>query len=804
MQLVSVATREKQPRLIFLVAAQLFLVVSLCVPSRPVEAESLGTPVDVSQHFQNLESTYFVPEKVQEFDVQSGAGFLQWNRYQRQVGMSFDKIDVGFARAESNEFPSSEYDRDPLLPFSVSFVSPRTVRLRFGTRGSLTEEGESLMLNGPVPQDRSWEAQEEKGAIIYRSTGGSVRITRDPWGIEFRGADGKLLTSTRTLHNLGTLSAPTPFCFVRRATDLGFSTAASFELAHDEQIFGCGESFTRLNKRGQKLVLYTRDAMGTQNQYLYKPIPFFLSSRGYGMFVHTSAPVTCDFGHDFDAANIISTGDEQLDIFVFFGSPKEILSEYTAVTGRSPVPPLWSFGLWMSRITYKSEAEVREVAAKLREHRIPCDVLHLDTGWFETDWQCDYKFSPSRFDDAEKMIADLKADGFHTSLWQLPYFTTKNRYFNEIVQQGLAVRNAGGSQPYLDAVLDFSNPSTVSWYQDKISSLLKLGVGAIKVDFGEEAPLEGVYASGRTGWYEHNLYPLRYNKTVADITAETTGEHIIWARSAWAGSQRYPLHWGGDSENTDSAMAATLRAGLSFGLSGFSFWSHDAGGFMSKPSADLYRRWLAFAVLTSHTRCHGAPPREPWEYGQEFEDDFRRIVELKYRLMPYVYTQARHCSEAGHPMLRTLFFEFPDDPTSWLIEDEYMFGSDLLVAPLFRSGSVRNVYLPPGDWVDYFSGQMFEGSKWHHITASQVPIVLLVRAGAVLPLIDLAQSTEKMDWTRLELRSFGTILTPAVVDVALPNGQSQQVQLVTRDGQTTISEVPVEGQVNWTLTESNE
>jgi alpha-D-xyloside xylohydrolase len=244
---------------------------------------------------------------------------------------------------------------------------------------------------------------------------------------------------------------------------------------------------------------------------MYKPIPFFLSSRGYGMFLHTSSPVTCDFGNSFSGVNSLMLGDDELDLFVFLGSPKEILDEYTQLTGKSPLPPLWSFGLWMSRCTYSSGQQVRDVAAKLRENKIPCDVIHLDTGWFETDWRCDYQFSTSRFADPQKMIADLKSNGFHISLWQLPYFVPQNTLFNELVEKNLVVRDAKGNLPDEDAVLDFSNPKTVEWYQDKLAGLLKMGVGAIKVDFGEAAPENGLYASGRTGFYEHNLYPLRYN-----------------------------------------------------------------------------------------------------------------------------------------------------------------------------------------------------------------------------------------------------------------------------------------------------
>jgi alpha-D-xyloside xylohydrolase len=718
-----------------------------------------GGSVDASAEFQKLSPVYFVPERVEKFDAATGAGALAWGRYQRRPNLSFNKVDVAYAKAESNEFPASEYDRDPVLPFAVTFLSPRAVRLRFATRdvplGDAAADADSPMLAGPLPRDGSWRATDGPDAIEYRSDAGAVRIQRNPWRIEIRGAAGKLLTRTRALNDPATFSAPTPFAFVRRSRDLGHSTAASFALAPGEKIFGCGESFTRLDKRGQKLDLFTRDGMGVETEKMYKPIPFFLSSAGYGMFLHTGAPVTCDFGHDFDEAMVLSTGDETLDLFVFLGTPKQVLTEYTAVTGRSPLPPLWSFGLWMSRITYKSEAEVRTVAAKLRADRIPCDVIHLDTGWFETDWQCDYKFSKSRFDDPAKMIADLKDQGFRISLWQLPYFTRKNALFATIAERGYAVRNDAGAPGYLDAVLDFTNPATVAWYQGLIADLLKLGVGAIKVDFGEGAPLGGVYANGRTGWHEHNLYPLRYNRAVAEVTKRVTGDNVIWARSAWAGSQRYPLHWGGDAENSDAAMAATLRGGLSLGLCGFSFWSHDVGGFVGRPSADLYRRWLAFGVLTSHTRCHGAPPREPWEYGPQFEDDFRRTVELKYRLMPYIYEQAKACSAAGHPLLRPLFFEFPDDAGSWLIEDEYLFGSDLLVAPMFAAGDARQVYLPPGRWVDFQSGKHYAGGRWHEIAPGEIPVVLLVRAGAEIPMIPVAQTTAEMDLAKAERRKFG-------------------------------------------------
>jgi alpha-D-xyloside xylohydrolase len=759
----------------------------------------LNDPVDVSQDFQRFEQVYFVGSKVADFNPATGQGALQWDRYLRATTLSFNKIDSVLSRGQATEFPGTEYDANPQLPFSITFVSPRTVRLRFNTRAAPIRDTPSLMLAGPPARDTSWKVEQTKGDVTYTSAYGRVRLVRDPWHVEFYDREGRLLTRTQGINDPHTYFTPIPFSFIRRGYDLARRTAATFQLAHDEMIFGTGESFTRLNKRGQKINAWTRDGMGVQNEFMYKPIPFFLSSRGYGMFVHTSAPVTFDFGKTFDQHNTIYTGDDALDIFVFLGDPKDVLSEYTSLTGRSPVPPLWSFGFWMSRITYKSEDEVRDVARKLRQHRIPADVIHLDTGWFETDWRSNYEFSKTRFRDPARMISDLKKQGFHVSLWQYTYFTPKNELYQEIVSKGYAVRNEAGGLPFEDAVLDMSNPEAVKWYQVKLANLLKMGVGAIKVDFGEGAPVNGIYASGRSGLYEHNLYPLRYNKAVADITRETTGENIIWARSAWAGSQRYPLHWGGDAENTDSAMAAELRGGLSFGLSGFTYWSHDVGGFVDRAPRDLYRRWLAWGVLTSHTRAHGAPPREPWEYDEALTEDFRRALGLKYSLMPYIIAQAKDSSARGYPMLRTLFFEYPEDPTSWTIDDEYMFGSNLLVAPLMEPTETRRVYLPPGAWIDYQTGKVYRGAQWQQITAGQIPVVLLVRDHSVIPHIAAAQSTAEMNWSDVELRVFATDAAPVSGLFALPDGNLQTLNLDARGNDFVLKTDPLRGKVKWRI-----
>ncbi|HSV27388.1 MAG TPA: TIM-barrel domain-containing protein, partial [Sedimentisphaerales bacterium] len=716
---------------------------------------------------------------------------------------AFNHMRPILAPVKPNEFPSGEYEAFPSLPFSIQFVSSRTIRIRAASGFEARPDAESLMLSGgKAPSGKPWQLTEIDGSFRYTGPHGSVTVVKQPWRIELHDAAGNLLTRTRHLSdNKESIFSPImPFSFVRRASDYSRSFNAAFALAPGEKIFGCGESFTRLDKRGQKVVLWTDDASGVQNEGMYKPIPFFMSSRGCGMFMHTSSPITCDFGKNYSGAASLMIGDDALDLFVFFGSPKEMLDEYTALTGKPAMPPLWSFGLWMSRITYHSEEQVRDVAARLRHNRVPCDVIHLDTGWFETDWRCDYQFSKSRFHDPGKMLSDLKADGFRISLWQLPYFVPNNRLFKEIVEKGLAIRDSKGSLPTEDAMLDFSNPQAVKWYQEHIASLLRLGASAIKVDFGEAAPANGLYASGCTGFYEHNLYPLRYNKAVADITKNVTGDAIIWARSAWAGSQRYPLHWGGDAECTDTGMEGQLRSGLSLGLSGFAFWSHDIGGFVQKTPAELYLRWLPFGMLSSHSRCHGAPPTEPWEYGGAFVDDFRLAVEMKYRLMPYVYAQAKLCTGTGLPMLRALFIEFPDDPGSWLIEDEYLFGSDILVAPLMHAGSTsRRVYLPPSLWFNYQTGEKYD-SGWHDIKAGPIQAVILVRDGSVIPRMALAQHTAEMDWNNIDLVVYAANASTATGYVCLPSdGRLRRIIAAAEKGRPRLAEHPGPESVQYRL-----
>jgi len=765
---------------------------------------------DQSADFTDFGSTYFFAETLSDFDAANATGHVKWGRYSLEPRQAFNTNTVVMDKLVMKDFPESGYYNDPELSISIDFVSPRTVRIKMLTSPIAPREYDEVILAGEPSKCSDWVMSETEDAVVYTSPCGSLTIQKNPWRIILKDADGKVLTQTRTMaDNDVTQVKLMPFGFVKRGSDNSRSVNPVWSLMAGERIYGCGESPMGLNKVGQKVNLFVTDPQGPETDQMYKPVPFWFSNRGYGMFLHTSAPVTCDFGASYVGATKLFMRDEALDMFLFIGEPKDILDEYTDLVGKPELPPLWSFGTWMSRITYMNQEDGYEVAAKLRENRIPADVIHFDTGWFGVDWQCDYKFAEDRFDNPEKMVRDLLDDGFHISLWQLPYFTPQNSFYSYLVENNLVVRNADGSLPYEDAVLDFTNPDAVKWYQDRIAGLLKMGVGAIKVDFGEGAPLDGFYSNGRGGMYEHNLYPLRYNKAVFDITKQIEGEGIIWARSAWAGSQRYPLHWGGDAANTNEAMLSTLHAGMSFGLSGFPFWSHDMGGFVQSTPESLYRRWIPFGFLTSHTRSHGAPPTEPWQYNESFVDAYRLCAEMKYKLMPYIYAQAKYCTETGLPMVRALLVEFPDDPGAWAVEDEYMFGNDMLVAPIFEGDAEyaiptdyspittslsretsghetfeRNVYLPgKGRWVDYQTGKVYNPG-WNRISTSEIEAVILVREGACIPHAPVAQSTKDIDWSKITLKTYGA---PSGAAASYRDGRKKPQAMIYRPGDKTIT-----------------
>lgn len=551
-------------------------------------------------------------------------------------------------------------------------------------------------------------------------------------------------------------------------------TLFSIHARPNEHFYGTGERFGRLDLAGKTVTLENTDGLGTASRKAYKNVPFYFSSGGYGLFIHSSAQMRLSFA---DISNRAVQGlieEDRLDLFFIGGKePEPILSNYRRLTGASPDLPLWSYGMWMSRMTYFSADEVRHIADRLREERFPCDVIHLDTGYFATDWVCDWKFSSERFPEPKKFLDGLKRDGFRISVWQTPNIGRDNPLYEEAVTNGylptLQVRNdfdtmSDFSGQDFGGQIDFTDPNATEWYKNKLQGLFDLGVACIKTDFGEKIVQNATFKNVPNELL-YNLYSLLYQKAAFEATGANSDKPFIWGRSTWAGGQRYPLHWGGDTSTTWDGMAATLRGGLQFGLSGYTFWSHDIPGFHglpefmnSRPSDTLYLRWTQFGALTSHMRYHGTSPREPWEF-PGCADLVRSWLRMRYALIPYILQEAAFCTHDtinGRPMVAPLLLEYPEDPTVWSIDDQYLFGRDLLVAPIMNDEGVRDIYLPAGDWIDFYSGREFTGGQWllqSHYPLAAIPI--FVRSKTILPYYpELVDSTDQMDLGKVQFLHF--------------------------------------------------
>ncbi len=613
---------------------------------------------------------------------------------------------------------------------------------------------EGAAYHGPFAEARQTNPQvqieETDTELIYRSGRTSAVIDKRPasWGIRFLDGDRELTeTSYRNMAYMQNRDTGRNYMTEQLALDVG------------ESVYGFGERFTPFVKNGQVVEMWNEDG-GTASEIAYKNIPFYISNKGYGVLVDNEGDVSFEIASEKVERLQFSAEGERLDYYVINGSdPKRTVSLYTELTGKPALPPAWSFGLWLttSFTTDYDEETTSGFIQGMADRDIPLHVFHFDCYWMEAYEWCNFTWDARTFPEPKEMLKRYHDRGLKICVWINPYIGQKSPLFREGMEQGYLLKRSNGDVWQTDlwqagmGIVDFTNPAAVTWYQEKLKTLLDMGVDCFKTDFGERIPVRDIaYFDGSDPVKMHNYYPFLYNKAVFELLERErgTGEAVLFARSATVGGQQFPAHWGGDCSASYPSMAETLRAGLSLACAGFGFWSHDMGGFENTASADVYKRWCQFGMLSSHSRLHGSGSyRVPWLFDEEACDVLRKFVKAKCALMPYLYRQAVKAHEDGIPMMRPMFLEFPEDRACEPLDRQYMLGDSLMVAPVFRESGEAEYYLPEGTWYNLLTEARAEGGRWHKGQFDYFSLPLMLRPGSILA---VGAHTERPDYAFYE------------------------------------------------------
>jgi len=568
-----------------------------------------------------------------------------------------------------------------------------------------------------------------------------------------------------------------------------------------ELIYGLGERFTAFTKNGQSVAIWNEDG-GTSTYQSYKNIPFYISNKGYGVFVNHPEKVEFEIGTEQVTKTAFSVEGGYLDYYLFNGpSMKEVLERYTDLTGKPSLPAPWTFGLWLSTsfTTNYDEETVMSFVDGMLDRGIPLRTFHFDCFWMKEFHWTDFVWDSRVFPDPKGMLSRIKAKGLNICVWINPYIAQESCLFAEGMEKGYFVKRTNGDvwqwdmwQPGM-ALVDFTNPEACAWYQEKLAGLLDMGVDCFKTDFGERIPVDGIeYFDHSDAKKMHNYYTYLYNKTVYDILEKKRGkgEAVLFARSATVGGQKFPVHWGGDCWSDYESMEESLRGGLSLLMSGFGFWAHDIGGFESTSTPDVYKRWVAFGLLSSHSRLHGSTSyRVPWAYDEEAVDVVRFFTRLKARLMPYLYKTAIQANKTGVPTMRSMVLEFTEDRTCHYVDKQYMLGDSLLVAPIFNEESLADYYLPAGRWTDFFTGEVKEGGRWIQEKHSYLSVPLLVKENSI---VAIGAHDDKPDYDYgedAELRIYEPVAGTTVTEIVYGMDGSEEIRIsvTTEEGKISVS-----------------
>lgn len=636
------------------------------------------------------------------------------------------------------------------------YYAPGVIRLRINPQDGSNYDllASEPVLNLPVSVSQSTRGYQIKSGDL------TLELLDSPLRFVIRKGERPLLESVTDRAFLGNLRWM-PFA---RSED---AWLVSMALKSTEKVYGFGEKFGTLNRRGQLVTSWNEDATTLNSELSYKNIPFAWSPSGWGVFTHTTSRVTHAVGYPqwSHRSYILKIEDLSLDLyFLAADTPAEMLEKYTALTGRTQEVPRWSFGTWMSRAYYKTSDEILETAESLRQREIPCDVLVLDgRAWHKMETRFDFQWDSDRYPDPAGFIKKLRDNDFKLCLWEYPYISIKNPLFTELASKNYLLQDREG-EPYIhrwlpypfdtvyphlqpSGMIDFTNPEAYQWYLEAHKPLFEIGASVMKTDYGESIPEDVVAYNGDSGKQLHNVYSLLYNRCVYEASVKYSPDGgMVWGRAGWSGSQRYPIQWGGDPQSDWEGLAACIRGGLSYGMSGGAYYSHDIGGFgTGNPPPELYIRWAQAGVMMSHTRFHGAGLREPWFYGAEAEAIVKKWLNWRYRLIPYLQCCALQACESGLPLMRAMPLAYPGDPVSWSYEEQYMLGPSLLVVPVLTPESRVQFYLPHGAWFDLLTGERIEGGQVIERYVSLEDIPVFGRSGTILPLGPAVQHTGQLN-----------------------------------------------------------
>ena len=685
----------------------------------------------------------------------------------------------------------------PLFTITISSPAPDVIKVSAVNFKGVAYKGPHYEVMEQAGDFISIEENEEQIVFTSGKTKAIIDKRQESWKIEFVDSEGLLTeTSFRNLAYMRNKDTGKNYFVEQLLLDVG------------EYVYGMGERYTNFVKNGQTVEIWNEDG-GTASEQTYKNVPFYVSNKGYGVFVANPGDVHFEIGSEKVERVQFSMETERLDYYILNGkTPKGTVQLYTELMGKPALPPAWSFGLWLttSFTTNYDEETVTSFIQGMEDRDIPLHTFHFDCFWMKGYEWCNFEWDPDTFSDPEGMLRRYKARGLKICVWINSYIGQKSKLFDEGMERGYLIKKTDGSVYQIDdwqagkGIVDFTNPEACKWYQGKLDKLIDMGVDCFKTDFGERIPVKDIqYYDNSDPVKMHNYYAHLYNKTVFELLERRLGKDqaVLFARSSAAGGQQFPVHWGGDCTATYTSMAESLRGGLSLALAGYGFWSHDISGFEQTASADVYKRWCAFGLLSTHSRLHGSTSyRVPWLFDDEACDVLRQFVKLKCRLMPYLFGQALKASDEGIPMMRPMILDFPKDLNCETLDRQYMLGDSLLVAPIFREDGVVSYYLPEGRWTNYLNGDKKEGGRWYTEKFDYFTLPLMVKENTILPL-GSCEDKPDYDYTDGVTLQLYEIAEGAKVTTVIPDVEGNKVMEVTVSKQDGAVDIQVTGGGVW-------